>query len=84
MKALGKVEIECSPFLTSTLDGDGWLAALVDRVFPEEGAPVPIENAVWAPEPVWTLWRRGRSLASVDNRTPSLQPATPTDPCFTG
>jgi hypothetical protein len=38
--------------------------------------PVAIgEEAGWAPEPVWELWRREKSLASVVNQTPAVQPA---------
>jgi len=32
--------------------------------------PVPIEQeAGWAPEPVWMLWRKEKILASAGNRT---------------
>jgi hypothetical protein len=39
--------------------------------------PVPIEQkAVWAAEPVRTLWNRGKSFVSAGNRTPAVQPET--------
>jgi hypothetical protein len=31
-------------------------------------------ETVWAPELVWTLWRRGKSLDSTENRTLAFQP----------
>jgi hypothetical protein len=42
---------------------------------------VPIgQEAGWAPEPVWTLWRGEKCLASAENRTPAIQPvAMPTE-----
>jgi hypothetical protein len=45
-------------------------------VVPQEKEPaVPIvEEAGWAPKMVWTLWKREKSLASVGNQTPALQP----------
>jgi hypothetical protein len=43
-------------FSTSALDGGEWSALRSDRVFsPGEWTPLPIvQEAGWAPEPVWT------------------------------
>jgi hypothetical protein len=37
--------------------------------------PVPIaQEAGWVREPVWTLSRRGKSVAPAGNRTPAVHP----------
>jgi hypothetical protein len=42
---------------------------------PGKEPTVPIEyEAGWAPEPLWTLWSREKSLATAENRTQSVQP----------
>jgi hypothetical protein len=43
-------------FLTSALDWGEWLESLLGRALvPGKGPPVPIvQEAGWAPEPVWT------------------------------
>jgi hypothetical protein len=52
----------------------GWVSLTSRLFYPGTRAPVPIEQeAGWAPEPVWTLWRREMS-GTVGNRTWAVQP----------
>lgn len=45
---------------------------------PARGLTEPIEQeGAWAPQPVWLLWRRGKSLASLGNRTATVQTPSP-------
>jgi hypothetical protein len=47
---------------------------------PEKEPVVPIGyEAGWAPEPVWTLWSRRKSLAPAKNRTPVVPAAISTE-----
>jgi hypothetical protein len=63
-------------FLTSALEGGEWSASRPGRALPPgKGPPVPIvQEAGWAPEPVWTQGLEEKSSASVGNRTPIVQP----------
>jgi hypothetical protein len=59
-------------FLTSALDGGEWSASRPGRALPT----VPIvQEAEWAPEPVWTQGLEEKSSASVGDRTPVIQSA---------
>jgi len=61
MKAYKGVEVQLHTFLTSVLDG----------VVSFRAWPVPIEQQTdWGPEPIWTIWKREKSLSDVDIRNP--------------
>jgi hypothetical protein len=59
-------------YLTSALDGGEWSASRPGRALPPgKGPPVPIvQEAGWAPEPVWTQRLEEKYSASVGDRTP--------------
>jgi hypothetical protein len=61
-------------FLTSALDGDEWSASRSGRsLLPRKWPPLPIvQEAGWAPEPVWTQRLKEKPSASVGDRTPRL------------
>jgi hypothetical protein len=62
-------------FLTPALEGGEWSASRSGRALPPgKESPVPIvQEAVWAPEPVWTQRVEEKSSASVGYRTPAVQ-----------
>jgi hypothetical protein len=72
---LGDRRYSSYSFLTSALEGGEWSASRPGRaLFPEKEPPVPIvQEAGWAPEPVWTQRLEEKSSASVVDRTPAVQ-----------
>jgi hypothetical protein len=70
-------ERRCSSysFLNSALDGGEWSASHPGRALPPgKGPPAPIvQEARWAPEPVWTQRLEEKSSASVGDQNPVVQ-----------
>jgi hypothetical protein len=62
-------------YLTSALDEGEWSASRPGLALPPgKEHPVPIvQEAGWAPEPVWTQRLEEKSSASVGDRTPVVQ-----------
>jgi hypothetical protein len=62
-------------FLTLALDRGEWSASRPGRALPPgKGPPVPIvQEAGWAPEPVWLQKLEDKSSASVGDRIPVVQ-----------
>jgi hypothetical protein len=62
---LGGEEYRSYSYSTSALDGGEWSASRLGRALPpEKGPPVPIvQEAGWAPEPVWTKRLEEKSFA---------------------
>jgi hypothetical protein len=71
MEAHGERRYSSYSFMTSVIDGGERLASRPGRTFPlEKGPPVPIvQEAGWAPEPVWTQRLEQKSFASAWDRT---------------
>jgi hypothetical protein len=64
--AWGESRYSSYSFTTSALDGGEW-----PRFAPGKGPPVPIvQEAGWAPEPVWTQRLEEKSFATAGDRTP--------------
>jgi hypothetical protein len=57
--------------MTSALDGGEWSASRPGRVLPPgREPPVPtVQEAAWAPEPVWTQGLEEENFASAGDRT---------------
>jgi hypothetical protein len=66
-------------FSTSALDGGEWSASRPGRaLLPGKGPPVPIvQEAGWAPEPVWTQRIEEKSLASAGDRASTVLSSNP-------
>jgi hypothetical protein len=80
MEALGGGEEYSSySFTTSALDGGEWSASHPRRAFtPGERTPVAIvQEAEWAPEPVWTQRIEEKSFAPAGNRTRIARSSSP-------
>jgi hypothetical protein len=80
MEALGGERRYSSySFTTSALDGSDWSASRQGRALPPgERTPVPnVQEAGWAPEPVWTQRLEEKSSASAGDRTPIARSSSP-------
>jgi hypothetical protein len=72
---LGERRYSSYSFLTPALEGGEWSASRLGRALPPgKEPPVPtVQEAGWAPEPVWTQRIEEKSCASVGDRTPAVQ-----------
>jgi hypothetical protein len=79
MEALGGERYSSYSFMTSALEGDEWSASRTGRSLPPgKGLPVPIvQEAGWAPEPVWTQTLEEKSFAPAGDRTPIARSSSP-------
>jgi hypothetical protein len=66
-------------YSTSALDGGEWSASRPGRALPPgKGPPIPIvQEAGWAPEPVWTQRLEEKSSAPAGDRTPIARSSSP-------
>jgi hypothetical protein len=80
MEALGGERKYSSYSLTtSALDGGEWSASRPGRTLaPGKGPPVRIvQEAGWAPEPVWTQRLEEKSFAPAGDRNPIARSSSP-------
>jgi hypothetical protein len=77
--AWGERRYSSYSFMASALDGGEWSASRPGRAFSQEkGPPVPIvQEAGWAPEPVWTQRIEEKAFAPAGDRTPIVQSSSP-------
>jgi hypothetical protein len=77
-RRLGERRYSSYSFSTSALDGGEWSASRPGRALaPEKGPPVPIiQEAGWAPEPVWTQ-RLEKQYFSLCRRSNPDRPVKP-------
>jgi hypothetical protein len=73
---LGDRRYSSYSFLTSALEGGELSASRPGRALPPvKEPPVPtVQEAGWAPEPVWTQGLEEKSSSSVGDRTLAVQP----------
>jgi hypothetical protein len=77
--AWGKRRYSSYSYSTSALDGGEWSASRPGRALaPGKGPPVPtVQEAGWAPEPVWTQRLEEKSFAPAGDRTPIARSSSP-------
>jgi hypothetical protein len=77
--ALGGRGYSSYSFRTSAPDGGEWSASRLGRALPPgKGPTVPIvQEAGWAPEPVWTKRLEEKSSAPSGDRTPIARSSSP-------
>jgi hypothetical protein len=64
-----RLYVQLHSFLTFALDGGAWLAPCPGRFTSVERAPFTfVEKAGWVPEPVWTSYRREKSVGCLGIR----------------
>jgi hypothetical protein len=74
-KVLGNGDI-VPPFLTSALDEGEWSTSRPSRFISRvKNLSTHRIEAGWAPDPVWTLWKRVIFLSPLGNGTPAVQTA---------
>jgi hypothetical protein len=78
-RRLGERMYSSYSFTTSALDGGEWSASRPGRALPPgKGPPVPIvQEAGWAPEPVWTQRLEEKSFAPAGDRTQITRSSSP-------
>jgi hypothetical protein len=76
---VGEMKYSSYSFTTSALDGGEWSASRHGRALPPgKGPPVSIvQEAGWAPEPVWTQRLQEKSSAPAGDRTPIARSSSP-------
>jgi hypothetical protein len=75
-RSLGARSYSSYSFTTSALDGvSGQFHSPAALLAPGKGPPEPfVQEAGWAPEPVWTQRIEEKSFAPAGDRTPIAQP----------
>jgi hypothetical protein len=78
-RSFGGEEYSSYSFSTSALDEGEWSESCPGRALPPvKGPPVPIvQEAEWAPEPVWTQKLEEKSFAPAGDRTLTARSSSP-------